>query len=153
MKFMCSLISVNDITASRHFYEDLFGLKVEFDFGANIGFSCGLALQQNFAGLVGVSPNTVKYKTHNFELYFEDENFDEFVERLKTYSGIVYLHDVQEFDWGQRGIRFYDLDHHIIEVAETMCNVVKRFINQGLSIEETAERTFHPIDFVKSCVE
>jgi len=40
---------------------------------------------------------------------------------------------------------------HIIEVGEKMETVVKRFIRQGLSIEETAERTQHPIEFVKAC--
>ncbi len=30
-----------------------------------------------------------------------------------------------------------------------MKTVVKRFMGQGLSIEETAERTQHPIEFVK----
>ncbi|MEW9121058.1 MAG: hypothetical protein AB2421_00005 [Thermotaleaceae bacterium] len=53
---------------------------------------------------------------------------------------------------GQRVIRFYDPDMHIIEVGESMETVVKGFIKQGLSIEETAERTQHPIEFVKRCL-
>ena len=52
---------------------------------------------------------------------------------------------------GQRVIRFYDPDMHIIEVGESMLTVVKRFISQGLSIEETAERTQHPIEFIRAC--
>jgi len=151
MKFACSLISVKDISASRKFYEELFGLQVQFDFGANISFTCGLALQQGYADLIGIPSDKIVYKTHNFELYFEEEDFDGFVDKLKLHPGIEYLHDVKEYVWGQRVIRFYDLDGHIIEVGEDMCCVVRRFLKQGLSIEATAERTQHPIDFVKSC--
>jgi hypothetical protein len=41
---------------------------------------------------------------------------------------------------------------HIIEIGESMVSVVKRFLNQGLSVEETAQRTQHPIEFVKQCL-
>lgn len=91
-------------------------------------------------------------KANNFELYFEEEQFDEFVEQLKSFE-VNYVHDVVEYPWGQRVIRFYDPDKHIIEVGESMETVAKRFISQGLSVEETAERTQHPIEFVKSCLE
>ena len=153
MKFSCSLISVKDISASRKFYEDLFGLEAKYDFGANIVFSCGLSLQQGFAELAGIPSDDVVYKANNFELCFEEENFDAFVFVLKKRPEIVYLHDIIEHSWGQRVIRFYDPDGHIIEVGESMCSVVKRFLDQGLTIEETATRTQHPIDFVKSCAE
>ena len=36
MNYICALISVKNIVASRKFYEDLFGLKIKFDFGKNI---------------------------------------------------------------------------------------------------------------------
>ncbi len=51
MKYLCTVISVRDIKSSRKFYEDLFGLEVYQDYGINIAFTCGLALQQNFIGL------------------------------------------------------------------------------------------------------
>jgi hypothetical protein len=47
---------------------------------------------------------------------------------------------VFEHGWGQRVIRFYDLDWHIIEVGEEMDFVVRRFLAQGLSVAETAKR-------------
>ena len=45
MKYNCTVISVADINAARKFYEDLFGLEVFQDYGRNIAFTCGLALQ------------------------------------------------------------------------------------------------------------
>ncbi len=58
-----------------------------------------------------------------------------------------------EHSWGQRVARFYDPDKHIIEVGENMIMVVRRFLNSGLSIEETAIRMDVPVDYVKSCLE
>lgn len=48
MKHICMLISVSDIDAARKFYEELFGLEVFQNYGKNIAFTCGLALQQDF---------------------------------------------------------------------------------------------------------
>ena len=36
MKYVCTVISVADISAARKFYEELFGLEVYQDYGRNI---------------------------------------------------------------------------------------------------------------------
>lgn len=113
MKFIGTVLSVSDVKASRKFYEDLFGLEIYQDYGKNISFSCGLSLQQDFNG---------------------------FLKKLKGCYKIKYVHDVKEHTWGQRVIRFYDLDGHIIEVGESMKMVIKRFLDSGLSMEETSKR-------------
>lgn len=47
-----------------------------------------------------------------------------------------YLGEVIEHSWGQRAIRFYDPDGHIIEVGEDMKMVIKRFLASGMMMEE-----------------
>ena len=153
MKFVCVMICVKDITVARKFYENLFGLKVKFDFGKNISFDCGLAIQEDFSSLAGIPENEIKYKSNNFELYFEEDDFDNFILKLKQYENIEFVHNIKEHDWGQRVIRFYDLDKNIIEVGENLDVVVKRFLKNGLSIEETAKKTTLPIEYVKKLVE
>ena len=74
------------------------------------------------------------------ELAFEEQNFDEFLNRLKQYPNIEYLGDVIEHSWGQRVIRFYDLDGHIIEVGEDMKIVVQRFLDSGMTMDEISEK-------------
>lgn len=154
MKYKLPLIVVDDISISRKFYEEVLNQKVILDFGANITFAGDFALQskESWVNFIHKTEHEVLSKTNNFELYFEEEQFDEFAQRLKSFE-IQYVHDVVEYPWGQRVIRFYDPDMHIVEVGESMETVVKRFISQGLSVEETAERTQHPIEFVKSCLE
>ena len=47
---------------------------------------------------------------------------------------------MQEAGLGQRSVRFYDLDDHIIEVGEDMKMVVQRFLDSGLTMAETSKR-------------
>ena len=140
MKYVCTVISVADIGTARKFYEELFGLEVQQDYGKNIAFSCGLALQQDFDWLVSIPKEKVLKKSNNAEVVFEEQDFDGFLNRLKEYPEIEYLGEVIEHSWGQRVIRFYDLDGHLIEVGEDMKMVVRRFLNTGMTMEEVSER-------------
>ena len=63
-----------------------------------------------------------------------------FLNKLKAYSNIEYLGEVIEHSWGQRLIRFYDLDEHLIEVGEDMQMVVKRFLASGMTMEEVSAK-------------
>lgn len=140
MKHVCMLISVADINAARKFYEDLFGLEVFQDYGRNIAFTCGLALQQDFDWLVDLPKEKVLKKSNNAEIVFEEQDFDGFLNKLKEYPDIEYLGEVIEHSWGQRVIRFYDLDGHIIEVGEDMKMVIKRFLDSGMTMEEVSAK-------------
>lgn len=140
MTYSGALISVQDIQRSKQFYQELFGLKVMYDYGINIAFEGGLGLQQDFDWLVNISKEDILHQSNNFEFCFEEEAFDDFVARLKERSDLRLVHDVKEYPWGQRVIRFYDPDSHIIEVGEAMKMVVKRFLASGLSMEETAQK-------------
>lgn len=140
MKYEGVCIAVKDINRSKKFYQELFGLEVFQDYGINISFG-GLSLQQEFDWLTGVPKESVLEKTHNMELYFEEDDFDGFIAKLEKCNDIQYIGDgVKETGWGQRSVRFYDLDGHMIEVGENMKMVVKRFLDSGMSMEETSKR-------------
>lgn len=153
MIYRSALIVVENMEISRKFYEEILNQKVILDFGANITFAGDFSLQTkaSWANFIDKRENEVLAQSNSFELYFEEDHFDDFFSRLQLYP-IRYVHDVKKYSWGQRVIRFYDPDLHIIEVGESMCSVVKNFIAQGLSIEETSKITQHPIEFVKSCI-
>ena len=139
MKYTCTVISVSDIEAAKKFYEDLFGLEIYQDYGINISFTCGLALQQNFDWLVNLPKEKILKKSNNVEIVFES-NFDEFLMKLKEYPNIEYLGEVIEHTWGQHVIRFYDLDGHMIEVGEDMKMVIQRFLSTGMTMEEISSK-------------
>ncbi|MCI9670069.1 MAG: glyoxalase [Lawsonibacter sp.] len=140
MKFTSTVISVSDVNVSRKFYQYLFGLELYQDYGINISFTCGLSLQQEFDWLVSIPKETVMKRPHNMELAFETRDFDGFLEKLEQYPGIERLGAVIEHSWGQRVVRFYDPDGHIIEVGEDMKMVVERFLSAGMTMEEVSAR-------------
>lgn len=140
MKYQGVCIAVKDVNLSKKFYQDLFGLEVFQDYGINISFG-GISLQQEFDRLLGIPKESVLKKSHNMELYFEEDEFDSFISKLEQRDDIKYMGDgVEEAGWGQRSIHFYDLDGHIIEVGENIKMVVKRFLDSGMSMVETSKR-------------
>lgn len=154
MKFKSPLLVVNDIEKSKKFYKDVLGLRVILDFGANVTLTGGVSLQtiESWKDFIHKQDNEINFKGNDTELYFEEDNFDGFIEKLNELEFIEYVHPVVEHSWGQRVVRFYDLDKHILEVGENMNAVCKRFIMSGLTIEETANRMDVPIKYVQKCV-
>lgn len=140
MKFNSTVLSVSNIHVAKNFYEDLFGLVIYQDYGINVSFTCGLSLQQDFDWLIHIPKDKILKHTNNMEIYFEESDFDGFLDKLQSYPEIIYLHDVLKHSWGQRVIRFYDLDGHIIEVGEEMKTVIQRFQSLGMTMEEISIR-------------
>ena len=81
--------------------------------------------------------------------YFEEEDFDSFIAYLKEFPKLKYIHGVEEMSWGQRIVRFYDPDFHIIEVGEPMDAVIKRMFKSGMTVEQVSEKSQYPIEYVK----
>lgn len=118
MKLKNSLIVVDDIEKSKAFYRELFGLEVITDFGENVILTEGLVLQERktWERLIG---KKVAYGGCDAELYFEENNLDFFLERLRKYEQPVeYVNELTEHDRGRRVIRIYDPDRHMIEIGE-----------------------------------
>lgn len=153
MRYQCPLLVVADMERSRRFYENLCGLRVVMDFGANITFDAGFSLQtlESWAQFIGKPLGEVTLGANNFELYFEEDALDAFIDTLRAFDAEL-VHPLTEYPWGQRVVRFYDPDRHIVEVGESMATVVRRFLAQGMSVEQTAEITQHPVEFVRGCV-
>jgi catechol 2,3-dioxygenase-like lactoylglutathione lyase family enzyme len=150
LKFVCPLIAISNLEVSRKFYEEVLGQKVVLNLGWNVWFSGVFSIQLNFADIISIERNTVMKKSHNFELYFEEDDFDAFIVHLKRFDNIQYVHQPKKHEWQQRVVRIYDPDMHIIEIGESMAVIAKRYLSQGLSVEETAKIIQHPIEFVKS---
>lgn len=146
MKYECLCLSVKNIEASKKFYQDLMGLEIDTDWGVNVSFKGGIALQQGFNEIIGVPKESVMSHSNNMELVFEADDFDAFITKVENYPNIELVKGgVVEQPWGQKGIHIYDLDGHIIEIGEKMLHVVQRFMSCGMSVKEVAERCGIPI--------
>lgn len=154
MKYNALMLVVSDMEKSRNFYEKLLGLKVGMDLGANVSYDCGVALQtkETWLDFIDYPEDALRFGGNAMELYFEEDDLDGFLKTLESWD-IEVVRPLFTQDWGQRVVRFYDPDHHIIEVAESMPLVIKRFLSQGMSLEETASRTMCPMPYVKILAE
>lgn len=152
MKLKNILIVVNDIEVSKAFYRELFGLTVVTDFGENVILTEGLVLQEKKVWEKLIEKN-VKMSGNDAELYFEENDMDGFLEKLHHSKwDIEYVNPLIEHDWGQRVIRLYDPDKHIIEVGEALEFVARRCLKEGMTVEETASKTQLPIDMIQQMV-
>ena len=154
MKFKNSLLVVKNMEASKAFYREVLGLRVIMDFGANVTLTGGVCLQtkESWLHLLQAERDDVSFCGKDAELYFEEDSFDAFIKKLNEMDSIHYVHPVLEHPWGQRVIRFYDPDHHIIEVGENMETVYRRFLDTGMTAEEIAKRMDVPLKYVARCI-
>lgn len=149
MKLKNILIVVNDIEKSKAFYRDLFGLRVVMDFGENVILTEGLVLQDRKTWEKFIGKEVIK-GGNAAELYFEENDIDSFLKKLEESSyPVEYVNPLMEHDWGQRVIRIYDPDWHVIEIGESMEYVARRFLKQGMTVEQVAERTQLPLSQVE----
>ena len=120
MKLRNILIVVKDIEKSKKFYHDVFGLDMVLDNDGNMILTEGLVLQdekiwQEFLG------RDIVPKSNSCELYFEEKDIEAFAQKLeRLYPTIEYVNPLMTHSWGQRVIRFYDLDGNLIEVGTPM---------------------------------
>lgn len=149
MKLKNILFVVEDIERSKAFYKDLFGLKVVTDFGENVILSEGLVLQEKKLWEHFIE-RKVNVGGHDAELYFEENDIDVFLQKLETSNlPITYLNKCIEHDWGQRVIRIYDPDQHVIEIGESLEYVARRFLKTGMTVEQVAKKTQLPLSQVE----
>lgn len=152
MELKNPMLVVTDMDKTIAFYKNVLGLQVAMDFGANKVLTGGLALQTLDTYREFIGTDDISFGGNHFEIYFEEDEFDKFANSLRN-CNIQYVHPVKEHAWGQRVVRFYDPDRHIIEVGENMKAVCKRFIDSGMTPEQTAERMDVTIEYVHACIE
>ncbi len=120
MKLKNILIVVKNIEKSKQFYHDLFGLEPVLDSGGNIILTEGLVLQEEKIWKNFLEKDIIP-QNNSCELYFEERNIEAFADKLeRLYPSIQYVNRLMTHSWGQKVIRFYDLDGNLIEVGTPM---------------------------------
>ena len=120
MKLKNILLAVKDIEKSRQFYHELFGLQTVLNSEGNMILTEGLVLQDEKIWREALGKEIIP--ENNFcELYFEEPEIEPFICKLETqYPSIQYVNRLTEYSWGQKMVRFYDLDGNLIEVRTPM---------------------------------
>jgi catechol 2,3-dioxygenase-like lactoylglutathione lyase family enzyme len=150
--FQSSVIFVQDIAASRRFYEELLGQEIEMDVGPSVEFKGGFSLWQidhAFQIIYQHVPDIAERQgRQNHELHFETADART-ASVVLSEAGVEFVHPVREMPWGKRIFRVRDPDGHIVAVGEPMTAVIARLLGEGLSAEAVAERTAMQIEIVE----
>ncbi len=150
-----AVLFVKDAAASKDFYVNVLGMTVTGDFGGqNIIFAEGFAVWQVGDGnkiIEALGRENVEnaVAASRFELCFETHDIDADHAALKA-AGVRFLHEINTEIWGQRNIRFYDPDGHLIEVGEAMPVFLRRIYDEEKhDLTATSKRAFVPEEMLK----
>ncbi len=117
MRLKNVLIVVKDIEKAKQFYHDLFGLETVLDQEGNLILTEGLVLQDEKIWKEFLKKEVVP-ENNSCELYFEERNIEAFAKKLEEqYPEVKYVNRLMTHSWGQKVLRFYDLDGNLIEVG------------------------------------
>lgn len=143
MKFRGPMLVVKDIDKSKEFYTQVLGVRVISDLGENVTLTGGMGLQteSSWMAFTDCTQDFFSYRGNVTEMYFEEEDFDAFMNKLSK-STVELLGEELIMPWGQKVVRFYDPDGHIIEVGEELKVMVKRLYKEGLNVDELVEKTY-----------
>lgn len=155
LKNCTSVLFVKRAAKSRDFFVNVLGMNVAMSNGdLNFFFKEGFAIWQvatdnEIPKRLGYDVITDRNAANRFELCFETEDIDDVYKLLKK-NGISFLHEINTEIWGQRTIRFFDPDNHLIEVGESMQVFLKRvYDEEKQDIEATSRRTFTPVEAIR----
>ena len=93
MRFKNPLLVVENMADAIEFYKNVLGLRVVMDFGENITLTGGVCLQtkKSWMEFINASEKDIAFGGKNAELYFEEDNFDEFAQKLKNIPNMKSL--------------------------------------------------------------
>lgn len=152
LKNCTAVLFVKDALKARDFYVNLLGMTIVMNNGdQNFMFKEGFAIwqimEQNIISQkLGMDKISDANLPSRFELCFETGELDTIYQKLKS-NDVIFLHEINTELWGQRTIRFYDNDGHLIEVGEAMPIFLRRiYEEEGHNLEATSRRTFTPVE-------
>lgn len=143
MKFKGPMLVVKDMEKAKKFYTEVIGVRVISDLDENVTLTGGLSLQteSSWSTFTNCTSDFFTYHGNDAEMYFEEEDFDGFLEKIASLD-VERVGEDMEMPWGQKVVRLYDPDKHIIEIGEDLKVMMKRLHATGLTVEQLSEKTF-----------
>ena len=156
IKYHAAVVFVKNIEISKKFYTETLGQTIDLDFGKNVIMESGISLWE-------ISPDHIipeklgldsiaETASNRFELYFETKEIDAVFQELKE-NGVELLHPLHEEPWGQRTVRFFDPDSHLVEIGETLETFIKRLHAENMTPEQVSEKTSIPLETVRELLD
>lgn len=152
MKAVSTMLVVRDMDRSVEFYKAVLGRKILSDFGANKTLTGGLALQTLDSYRNFIETDRVSFGGNQFELYFEADDFDAFIKKLRKHR-IEYVHPRQGAQLGAAVSSVFTIPTGISLKSEKGWNPFAGVLSPGgLTPEQTATRMDVPLDYVNRLI-
>ncbi len=121
IQFVSPVVFVRDIEVSKKFDSELLGLKIIQDDEVFVLFWEHFSIHQARELLATVFEKEMEESSqfqgkNNLLLYFETSDLEGVFARLQ--NQVKLIHPIKQQAWGQKVFRFYDPDHHVIEIGE-----------------------------------
>jgi catechol 2,3-dioxygenase-like lactoylglutathione lyase family enzyme len=122
IKFAHNVIFIHDIDVSKHFYRDILGIKLIQDHKIFLLFENDFAIHQAKEVIFAIyksdkSESEELQGRNNIDIYFETDELERAYQQIIEHN-VEIIHPIEKQSWGQRVIRFYDPDNHIVEIGE-----------------------------------
>jgi catechol 2,3-dioxygenase-like lactoylglutathione lyase family enzyme len=122
VKFAHNVVFVKDINKSKQFYVEILGINILQDYTVFVLFENNFAIHQAKELIQTIykadRPGNDEPQGHeNMDIYFESDEIETVYQRLVD-RNVEIIHPIEKQSWGQRVFRYYDPDHHIVEIGE-----------------------------------
>jgi catechol 2,3-dioxygenase-like lactoylglutathione lyase family enzyme len=119
IRFRHSIALVRDMEESKHFYRDVLGLAIVQDFETFVLFQNDFAIHRAdlFYEYINKPYHGEKMGHDNVDFYLTTTDLDNVRDKLKD-NQVMFIHDIKQMAWGEKVIRVYDPDGHILEIGD-----------------------------------
>lgn len=119
IRFRNSIALVRDIEESKHFYRDIIGLTIVRDFKTFVLFQNNFAIHRAdlFYEYLDKPYQGEKMGHNNIDFYLTTTELEHVRDKLKE-NQVEFIHDIRQMAWGEKVIRIYDPDGHILEIGD-----------------------------------
>lgn len=119
INFRHCIILVKDIKESRHFYKDIIGLTPVKDFETFVLFENNFSIHKAdlFYEYINKPYQGEKMGHDNVDIYFTTSDLNGVLKKLEK-EKVPFIHKIRQCEWGEKVLRIYDPDGHIIEIGD-----------------------------------
>jgi catechol 2,3-dioxygenase-like lactoylglutathione lyase family enzyme len=119
IRFRHSIALVRDMEESKHFYRDVLGLAIVQDFETFVLFQNDFAIHRAdlFYEYINKPYHGEKMGHDNVDFYLTTTDLDNVRDKLKD-NQVMFIHDIKQMACGEKVIRVYDPDGHILEIGD-----------------------------------
>ncbi len=117
--FRHSIALVKNIKESKHFYQNVMGLKITREYDSVIMFENNFVIHRAdvFYEYINKPYHGEKMGCDNVDFYFTTSDIDDFQRKLEE-ENVTFIHKIKQCDWGEKVIRIYDPDGYIVEIGD-----------------------------------